>query len=622
MTSVAATTMLTWLVWSSSPSLQSSLSSRHCAAAAAAAFSSSHTASSNTRKFRSRHQDARGGRTTPLWVAAANPPILAPVTRCSLVTAATRRFLSLSRDSKNGNDWTTRRNNFRPRLFAASSDWDDFDPTSLSLASPTSQRQPPQRSPPRQRTPPVSSSASSFASSNANDSSPSRRIRTRNSGNKQSQQDSTDATADTWYDDENGSDGRAIKETRFQDYSATRNEYPSRRNFRRPEYNTARSGAAQRSNNYDARRRRPQPRLLLDQPPAQWNGRRSTEPTTGDKVSLRTALLDWDHLYGLACVENALMANVRDFARVNDDNNNNDGGGAVSPQPTLAYTDSTPMLLVQTETTLSQRSRDKQAQAVHIQSLARDRGVPILAVDKGILNTLSSNRPHQGHVLRCGPLWKDNNDYFLTQLSIQPTDITYKPFWLVLDEVMDPQNLGALLRSVYFLSDTVGVLLCAKNSAPLSPTVSAASAGALERLIHRDNDGRENRLYRTSNLPRLLSLANAQGCRIVGASSSVPKYMDVPLYNLQHLPRLEVSASGETPPTLLVLGSEGHGLRTLVAQACTELVRIPGGSGTKDGPTDKDADDDTGGGVDSLNVSVTGGILLWHFLQPTSSRSE
>jgi 21S rRNA (GM2251-2'-O)-methyltransferase len=320
------------------------------------------------------------------------------------------------------------------------------------------------------------------------------------------------------------------------------------------------------------------------------------------------------------------MANVRDFARVNDDdddnnNNNNDGGGAVSPPPTLAYTDSTPMLLVQTETALSQRSRDKQAQAVHIQSLARDRGVPILAVDKGILNTLSSNRPHQGHVLRCGPLWKDNNDYFLTQLSIQPTDITYKPFWLVLDEVMDPQNLGALLRSVYFLSDTVGVLLCAKNSAPLSPTVSAASAGALERLIHGDNDGQENRLYRTSNLPRLLSLANAQGCRIVGASSSVPKYMDVPLYNLQNLPRLEVSASGETPPTLLVLGSEGHGLRTLVAGACTELVRIPGGSGTIDGPTDKDADD-TGGGVDSLNVSVTGGILLWHFLKPTSSRSE
>jgi len=53
--------------------------------------------------------------------------------------------------------------------------------------------------------------------------------------------------------------------------------------------------------------------------------------------------------------------------------------------------------------------------------------------------------------------------------------------WLALDEVWDPQNFGALLRSAYFLG-MKGVVVCAKNSAALSPTVSKASAGALEMM--------------------------------------------------------------------------------------------------------------------------------------------
>jgi 21S rRNA (GM2251-2'-O)-methyltransferase len=56
-------------------------------------------------------------------------------------------------------------------------------------------------------------------------------------------------------------------------------------------------------------------------------------------------------------------------------------------------------------------------------------------------------------------------------------------FWLVLDEVVDPQNLGALIRSAYFLEGSkIGRVVCAKNPAPPSPVVSAASAGALELL--------------------------------------------------------------------------------------------------------------------------------------------
>lgn len=190
--------------------------------------------------------------------------------------------------------------------------------------------------------------------------------------------------------------------------------------------------------------------------------------------------------------------------------------------------------------------------------------------------------------------------------------------WLVLDEVVDPQNLGALLRSAYFLGQKkIGILVCSKNSAPPTPVVSAASAGALELMT----------IYSTSNLPRTLNNAKADGFRIIGASSSVPmarsssewdgdddddKDEDEPyngggegvpqLYDLQDLP---VGVEEDDRPVLLVLGSEGYGLRTLVAKACTEFVRIPSGA---------DESESSESGVDSLNVSVTGGILLWRLL--------
>jgi len=181
--------------------------------------------------------------------------------------------------------------------------------------------------------------------------------------------------------------------------------------------------------------------------------------------------------------------------------------------------------------------------------------------------------------------------------------------WLVLDEVVDPQNFGALLRSAYFLGggsptdgnagSSIGIMVCSKNSAPPSPVVSAASAGALEL----------SQIYSTNNLPRTLNAAKEDGWRILGAAMSAPSGMvdattgePVECLNLQ-----DVETGESQPPTILVLGSEGHGLRNLVAKACTGFLRVPGSEAAS-------VDDDTNSGVDSLNVSVTGGIMLWHFL--------
>ncbi len=214
-------------------------------------------------------------------------------------------------------------------------------------------------------------------------------------------------------------------------------------------------------------------------------------------------------------------------------------------------------------------------------------------------------------MLRCGKLSFEP----LSRIPLPESSQSATKLWLVLDEVVDPQNLGALIRTSYFLGN-VGLLVCAKNSAPPSAVVSAASVGALEVAT----------IYSTANLPRTLQQAQQDGFRIIGASSSPPTPIrrairknagdddeeedgeqstdneasnmspnGPPVYDLQDLPTT-------SQPTLLVLGSEGHGLRTLVARACTEFVRIPSGN----------TDDNES--VDSLNVSVTGGILLWHLL--------
>lgn len=163
-----------------------------------------------------------------------------------------------------------------------------------------------------------------------------------------------------------------------------------------------------------------------------------------------------------------------------------------------------------------------------------------------------------------------------------------QPVWLVLDEVMDPQNLGALLRSAYFLGSQ-GVIVCSKNSASLSATVSKASAGAMELRP----------VYSAKNLMQFLEQSKQVGWQVIGSalsSESVPAG------------KLTIDK-----PTLLVMGNEGRGLRTNVLRLCDVLVQIEGGNhagevGKPRGALDGDD------GLDSLNVSVAAGILLHKLL--------
>lgn len=211
-----------------------------------------------------------------------------------------------------------------------------------------------------------------------------------------------------------------------------------------------------------------------------------------------------------------------------------------------------------------------------ILTLVTARGIPIVQMDKGDLNMLSRNRPHQGLVLQTAPL-----DYEeLKRLpKVDKTTVNANgvaPCYLVLDEVTDPQNAGALLRSAHFLGAD-GVIACRRNSCKLSPVVSKASAGALEIMS----------VQGVASMPRFLRSAREDGWRIVGTALSADA--------------VRAKSVKLDCPTLVVLGSEGHGLRRMVREACEMLVRIEGVASSD-------------GEVDSLNVSVAGAVALYQLL--------
>lgn len=134
------------------------------------------------------------------------------------------------------------------------------------------------------------------------------------------------------------------------------------------------------------------------------------------------------------------------------------------------------------------------------------------------------------------------------------------------------------MRTAYFFG-VDGVLLCSKNSAPLSPAVSKVSSGAIEMMD----------IYSTPNLVKLLKESHANGWEIVGAAGDAN-------------PSLNLSQFRDTcqKPVILVLGNEGTGLRTNVKNGCNAFVSIPNAIG----------DASFNGSVDSLNVGVAAGVLI------------
>ncbi|TVU35150.1 hypothetical protein EJB05_17023, partial [Eragrostis curvula] len=257
----------------------------------------------------------------------------------------------------------------------------------------------------------------------------------------------------------------------------------------------------------------------------------------------------------------------------------------------------------------NKKKKDKKAVDKVLQ-MAEKIGLKVIETSKHDLNMMVDNRPHQGLVLDASPLEMVNTK----ELDPVRVDGGKAPVWLALDEVMDPQNLGAIIRSAYYFG-AEGVVLCAKNSAPLSGVVSKASAGSLELI----------ELLSCRNMMQFLSSSAENGWRVLGGTIA-PKAV----------PLSEVNTG---VPTILVLGSEGTGLRPLVERSCTDLVKIPGNANGlvvgADADTDVGEEGDNYSGnpgltsflaVESLNVSVAAGVLLYHLAGkdacPVSDRSS
>lgn len=201
--------------------------------------------------------------------------------------------------------------------------------------------------------------------------------------------------------------------------------------------------------------------------------------------------------------------------------------------------------------------------------MAESNGIRTMEVDRSRLDGLAGNSSdklgrHQGVVARVidAPIpYKDIHD-------ILESDLTEPPFFLILDGVEDPHNLGACLR----VADAMGVhaVIAPKDRAVgLNATVRKVASGAAETVP----------FIVVTNLARTIRELKEAGVFVVGTTMDAPSSL------------LNTKLDG---PIAIVLGSEGDGIRRLTAETCDALVTIP-----------------MFGSVESLNVSVASGICLY-----------
>ena len=194
---------------------------------------------------------------------------------------------------------------------------------------------------------------------------------------------------------------------------------------------------------------------------------------------------------------------------------------------------------------------------------AADAGIPILEVARVDLDRMSTNGLHQGIALQVPPYAYAHPDDLLAdaRADVRP------PLLVALDNISDPRNLGAIVRSTAAFGGQ-GVLIPQRRSASVTAVAWRTSAGAAARLP----------VARATNLNRTLRSWADAGLQIVGLDAGGDTLLD------------ELDATG---PTVVVVGSEGKGLSRLVRENCDAIVSIP-----------------MAGDTESLNASVAAGVVL------------
>jgi 23S rRNA (guanosine2251-2'-O)-methyltransferase len=204
--------------------------------------------------------------------------------------------------------------------------------------------------------------------------------------------------------------------------------------------------------------------------------------------------------------------------------------------------------------------------------LCRSAGVRVSSESRDQLTRHVRTDAHQGVVA----FLKERKLLALEDLLERPAGASGSRFFLALDGVEDPHNLGALLRTADG-AGIDGVVLPERRSAPLNATVAKSSAGASEHV----------RIAQVVNLARALDTMKTNNVWIVGLDErGTADYSD---HNWQS-------------DCCLVLGREGAGLHELIKKSCDHLLRIP-----------------MAGSVSSLNVSVAGAVVMYEAMRQRRS---
>lgn len=203
---------------------------------------------------------------------------------------------------------------------------------------------------------------------------------------------------------------------------------------------------------------------------------------------------------------------------------------------------------------------------------AHELRLPIETVDRRALDRLTRGGVHQGVAAELEAL----SAYTVEELVAQAAG---PPLLVVLDSIEDPQNVGAILRSVD-AAGADGVIRQARHAAPLDGATAKASAGAVHHV----------RIATVVNIARAVEELKEANVWTIGLDDEGAEPYDEVDYSL---------------PTAFVVGAEGTGLRRLVRETCDRVVSIP-----------------MAGAVSSLNVSVATGIALFEAVRQRRLRSR
>ena len=205
----------------------------------------------------------------------------------------------------------------------------------------------------------------------------------------------------------------------------------------------------------------------------------------------------------------------------------------------------------------------KEGSIKKILAMAKENKVIIQEVDRHKLDEMSESHAHQGVIA----ITSDYRYYDLDEILEIPRQNGEDPFFIILDGITDPHNLGSIIRT----ADAVGahaVIIPKRRSVQITPIVAKASAGAVEYLP----------VCKVTNIVNTIKTLKENGLWIAAVD------MDGQTFYQQNL----------GGPLGLVVGSEGEGISRLVKQNCDFTVSMP-----------------MSGNVISLNASVAGGILLY-----------